>query len=768
MAAPAAAGDLRFLLVGLLVVVVGSRLVRPPDGGGIPTTLDGPFEPATRAFDRALRQGSDDVPLTDPRLAPRARPPAPEQIALAASSDATSVWVSWVTGEAQVGSHLTPLDPSTVRSEVWYSERPSPTAAAAGDVSGHYPHVARGKAEVYSQLYPYPGLLNYTSGAIHHVRLRGLRPATRYYYRCGDSSVRGGAGLSGELSFETLPSSAAAAYPRRVAVVGDLGLTGNSTSTVEHLARNDPSLVVVVGDMTYANQYRTTGGRGVPCFSCSFPDAPLRESYQPRWDGWGRFMEPLTSRIPMMVIEGNHEIEPQGQGGAVTFASYLARFAVPSEESGSNTKFYYSFNAGGIHFIMLGAYVDYNRTGAQYSWLEKDLRKIDRRVTPWVVAAWHPPWYNSYSSHYQEFECMRQAMEGLLYQHGVDIVFSGHVHAYERMNRVFNYTLDPCGPVYITIGDGGNIEKIDIDHADDPGKCPGPGDNHPEFGGVCHLNFTSGPAKGKFCWEKQPEWSAFRESSFGHGILEVVNSTYALWTWHRNQDAYGEDSVGDQIYIVRQPDKCLLQTTSASSENNCPSEGCPSLVSNSGYGAQKDIIRSGHLIWNASLVIWMILISTSSCNGAAHSALDLFVSSSKTVKVRPTCSLRMSSSAPVQPASFPHVGESVVVHPVWHRSGEIRNKRKRELELSAIASRTAVVQAPSTTLPISVQAANLESGEGSCDSYTSDAGTAKAGEDNVLHAANALTKVVPILQKRLSTYNITTSNPKPVALDNFG
>jgi len=99
------------------------------------------------------------------------------------------------------------------------------------------------------------------------------------------------------------------------------------------------------------------------------------------------------------------------------------------------------------------------------------------------------------------------------------------VHAYERMNRVFNYTLDPCGPLYITIGDGGNIEKIDIDHADDPGKCPSPGDNHPEFGGVCHLNFTSGPAKGKFCWDRQPEWSAYRESSFGHGSLEVTHLT---------------------------------------------------------------------------------------------------------------------------------------------------------------------------------------------------------------------------------------------------
>lgn len=95
------------------------------------------------------------------------------------------------------------------------------------------------------------------------------------------------------------------------------------------------------------------------------------------------------------------------------------------------------------------------------------------------------------------------------------------VHAYERMNRVYNYTLDPCAPVYITVGDGGNIEKVDVDFADDPGMCPSPGDNLPEFGGTCHMNFSYGPAKGKFCWDRQPEWSAYRESSFGHGILEV-------------------------------------------------------------------------------------------------------------------------------------------------------------------------------------------------------------------------------------------------------
>lgn len=71
-------------------------------------------------------------------------------------------------------------------------------------------------------------------------------------------------------------------------------------------------------------------------------------------------MELLISRVPMMVIEGNHEIEPQA--GGLTFQSYLTRYSVPSKESGSNSNLYYSFNAGGIHFIMLGAYIDYNQT----------------------------------------------------------------------------------------------------------------------------------------------------------------------------------------------------------------------------------------------------------------------------------------------------------------------------------------------------------------------------------------------------------------------
>ncbi|RWR74571.1 purple acid phosphatase 15 isoform X1 [Cinnamomum micranthum f. kanehirae] len=504
----------------------------------IPTTLDGPFIPVTIPFDESLRGNAVDLPATDPRVVRRVKGFEPEQISVTLSATYDSVWISWITGEYQIGDDIKPLNPKSVASIVRY-----------GMIRYPLIHEATGYSLIYNQLYPFEGLKNYTSGIIHHVRLTGLKPDAQYYYRCGDPSIPA---MSKILSFRTMPVSGPRSYPARIAVVGDLGLTYNTTSTIDHLRSNKPNLVLMIGDVTYANLY-LTNGTGSDCYSCSFSNTPIHETYQPRWDYWGRFMEPLVSEVPIMVVEGNHEIEEQA--GNRTFEAYSSRFAFPSKESGSTSTFYYSFNAGGIHFIMLGAYIDYYESGEQYRWLERDLANVDRSVTPWLIATWHPPWYTSYKAHYREVECMRVEMEELLYSYGVDIIFNGHVHAYERSNRVFNYTLDPCGPVHITVGDGGNREKMAIKHADEPGNCPDPSTTADSYmGGFCAMNFTTGPAAGKFCWDRQPDYSALRESSFGHGILEVVNETYALWTWHRNQDMY--KSSGDQIYIVRQPDKC--------------------------------------------------------------------------------------------------------------------------------------------------------------------------------------------------------------------
>jgi hypothetical protein len=46
----------------------------------------------------------------------------------------------------------------------------------------------------------------------------------------------------------------------------------------------------------------------------------------------------------------------------------------------------------------------------------------------------------------------------------------------------------------------------------------------------------------------QPGYSAFRESSFGHAILDIKNRTHAYYTWHRNQD--GNAVAADSMWFT--------------------------------------------------------------------------------------------------------------------------------------------------------------------------------------------------------------------------
>lgn len=73
-----------------------------------------------------------------------------------------------------------------------------------------------------------------------------------------------------------------------------------------------------------------------------------------------RFMQPLVANVPTMLVGGKHEIEPQAEDQI--FVSYSSRFVFPSEESGSSSSVYYSFNAGGIHFVILNPYTYYDKS----------------------------------------------------------------------------------------------------------------------------------------------------------------------------------------------------------------------------------------------------------------------------------------------------------------------------------------------------------------------------------------------------------------------
>lgn len=68
--------------------------------------------------------------------------------------------------------------------------------------------------------------------------------------------------------------------------------------------------------------------------------------------------------------------------------------------------------------------------------LQGDLSKVDRGRTPWLLVLFHVPWYNSNKAHQCEGDEMKAAMEALLHAAGVDVMFAGHVHAYERSVRI--------------------------------------------------------------------------------------------------------------------------------------------------------------------------------------------------------------------------------------------------------------------------------------------------------------------------------------------
>ncbi|KAL7210711.1 hypothetical protein ACSBR1_032129 [Camellia fascicularis] len=170
-----------------------------------------------------------------------------------------------------------------------------------------------------------------------------------------------------------------------------------------------------------------------------------------KWDTFGRF------------IEKSEETDP--------FKPYLHRYYVPYKASQSTSPFWYSIKRASTYIIVLSSYSAYGKYTPQYKWLEPKLPKINRYETPWVIVILHAPWYNTNHYHYMEGESMRVQFESLFVQYKVDIVFAGHVHSYERSERISNikYNItnglslpvrDINAPVYITIGDGGNMEGI--------------------------------------------------------------------------------------------------------------------------------------------------------------------------------------------------------------------------------------------------------------------------------------------------------------------
>jgi acid phosphatase type 7 len=379
----------------------------------------------------------------------------PEQIMINYGSDSTSMWISYATPCDQADSAVSfGLSKSSLSNTV---------ATAPGST--------------YT-------MGSYTSPYLYHGLLTGLKTNTVYYYTVG-----GSAGTSQVYNFTSHPGLS---VPLTFGIIGDLGQTSNSQGTLDHVLANPQiSSIFHVGDLSYA------------------------DGDEPRWDSWGNLVQQVTTSTPYHVAVGNHELNDDS---GRTFTAYKQRFRVP--DVAGKQELYYSVDVGYVHWVMVAGYCE-NKSqqpcvqagSAQNTWLSQDLANVDRTKTPFVIVTFHQPYASSNKAHFGEGQVISDAMEDIFYQNNVDLIFSGHVHAYERCAHYYKNKVDPNGPVYITIGDGGNREGLAT------------------------------------TWNSpQPDWSLFRMASYGHGEL-AVNATAMHWTWHQNSDL--EPSVGDEVIITK-------------------------------------------------------------------------------------------------------------------------------------------------------------------------------------------------------------------------
>ena len=272
----------------------------------------------------------------------------------------------------------------------------------------------------------------------HEVALSGLLPATRYYYEAG--STAGGLASGTNVYFVTPPATTSAV---RIWALGDSG-TGDANQLAvldgyRAFAGGHPAdLMLALGDNAY--------------------DAGSDAEYTLH------FFDPyadLFAHLPVWPTIGNHDTA-QSINPPADLPYFLAFSPPTNAECGgiaSGTIRYYSFNVANVHFVCLDSMTSSRTNGSpMLTWLQADLAAATQ---DWVVACFHHPPYSK-GSHDSDTEAtlvdMRTQVVPLLEAGGVDLVLSGHSHAYERSWPIDGHygdssTFEPLG-MRLDDGDG--------------------------------------------------------------------------------------------------------------------------------------------------------------------------------------------------------------------------------------------------------------------------------------------------------------------------
>ena len=215
----------------------------------------------------------------------------------------------------------------------------------------------------------------------------------------------------------------------------------------------------------------------------------LTDNGQSDWHWQSFFAALLAGRakaMPFAPVMGNHECYGLDWKFALP-RRYLASFAVPGNGSRNFPGYYYSFDYGPAHFIVLNTQfeeLDGLKPGLlqeELLWLKHDAADSHK---PWKIVLMHKDViaYDEYqpgTGHTGGISDVGHDFMKAFDALGIDLVLTGHMHTYRNRGHIYDETPSDHGPTYLMFGPAGNerytvppdttFDKVSLDQSD-PGR----------------------------------------------------------------------------------------------------------------------------------------------------------------------------------------------------------------------------------------------------------------------------------------------------------
>lgn len=215
----------------------------------------------------------------------------------------------------------------------------------------------------------------------------------------------------------------------------------------------------------------------------------LTDNGQSDWHWQSFFAALLAGRakaMPFAPVMGNHECYGLDWKFALP-RRYLASFAVPGNGSRTFPGYYYSFDCGAAHFIVLNTQFE-ELDGLKPGLLQEELLWLKHDAAgshkPWKIVLMHKDViaYDEYqpgTGHTGGISDVGHDFMKSFDALGIDLVLTGHMHTYRNRGHIYDETPSDHGPTYLMFGPAGNerytvppdttFDKVSLDQSD-PGR----------------------------------------------------------------------------------------------------------------------------------------------------------------------------------------------------------------------------------------------------------------------------------------------------------